>query len=200
MAGHLSTIAREDRAQYVHQTIGHPNHPVPPAVAEALQSMHGERWASLIRQHETASRRRPSAEERRATAEFYRAIAKGVGAESTLARMLDARSQSNRRIRETESAESEKSTRRIPIDLRPPSPARSNSEFWWADWTVTRPNFYQANTGEDGIHFSGRYSYDDQDLLGFSFGVVSNYGIDWERLPESQLGSYQSRPFIDLLN
>jgi hypothetical protein len=189
-----------DPRSIVQHTIANPRHPVPDYVASAFRALHEEKMASWARQHEEAKVRRPSREERQAKQALYRSIAKGLGAERELEQMLGGRRASFSKLRDHAPDAPQRVAKRVPVDLQPPMPARAFPEFWYASRDIWGPNFYGIEQGVDGgMHYSGRFTYDDGDLLAFNFGITAAYGIDWGRLPVSPTGRFNSVPHCELL-
>lgn len=66
--------------------------------------------------------------------------------------------------------------------------------FWWANsnFIVDRP--FTGETKPNGFTFKGKKTYDGGSLLKLSFGVVSRYVLDANRIPRPERGPWRSSP------
>ena len=169
----------------------HPAHPVPEDIVEAFATLREQDLATVQREHDIAALTRPTAEERRLIAE-----SRGTNAHKPGLRELG-----RKYAKRLEGIEIDLPIRPGPLfhfDPAPAPPAPVDPSFWWARTDPFHPGFYRSEFRADGLHFIGKFTYDDGDLFGFSLGATAMFGIDWERLPHSPSGRWRSAPHVEL--
>lgn len=172
-------------------SIVHPAHPVPHDVAKALAALREQDQASVERELEVAKLARPTAEERQAMTELMGVSGLKPGIRAIGSKHAD-------RIQDANLIAPIGSLGLIPIDIQPVAPEPTDPSFWWARTDWSHPDFYRAELRADGLHFTGRFTYDANPLFGFSFGATAAFEIQWERLPHSPSGRWRSAPHIEL--
>lgn len=174
-----------------HQEKANPNHDVPAEVSEALADLRREREANLARQLEVARLGRPTEEERRASAEAADTAQPKI-ATADFAQRVDTA------LREPPPIELASPLGLPEFDFSPAPPAATDPNFWWAQTAPFGPSFLRADFLSDGLHFSGRFTYDANPLFGFSIGSTSRFAIEQERLPASAAGRWRSAPLVEM--
>jgi hypothetical protein len=164
---------------------------MPQEVAEAFAALREESRASAEREFQLAKLARPTKKERKAMAELR-------GIEGHKPGLRELGSEHAERIQNADLSNPVSALEMTTMDNQPASPEPSDPSFWWArtDWSL--PNFYRADLRSDGLHFTGKFTYDANPLFGFSFGATASFGIDSDRLPFSPSGRWRSAPHVEL--
>jgi hypothetical protein len=181
-------------------TVQHPGHPIPNEVAEGLQRFNEQELSAAAHQFEFAKLARPTDEERQLTRGLYETIGTslGVDIEEYRAQSSALQKRQFKRIQSQDRPALQTYGDLVPMDFEPPAPERSDPSFWWAHWHgfVTAP--FTGEAQADGTHLRGKKTSDSGSLQRLTYGVVSRYELQADRIPQSSTGRWSSAPGAEL--
>jgi hypothetical protein len=83
----------------------------------------------------------------------------------------------------------------LPLDL---TPAPVDHSFWWAETSWFTERGLGSDFLQDGLHFFGSLSYDEDDNMQFHAGALAVFVLQPERWPASTKNRFNSEPHIEL--
>ncbi|MFD5750412.1 hypothetical protein [Streptomyces sp. NPDC127033] len=181
-------------------TIVNPKHTLPEEVIKELDFSHQEELDTLHHQMELAKAAQPDEEAQTHSADLLRSVARasGVDLDEYRARASEYGARQVRKLEEAAEGHARIDRHLRPLDLEPAVPRAADPDFWFANAQASSTQPYTGRFLADGLHFTGKLTYNGGSLSFRNFGARFRYELQSNRIPATSTGRWRSDPHMEL--